>query len=101
MARRRKEAEKALPLPPFHLAQAAADHRQMWCLDVHRWDGRRVRVGTLDRLEPLFCPHWDGAGVFAPDERAYLFPIRTSAEMIRYKRLERYGRTKWGWEASE
>lgn len=101
MARRRQDAEKALPSPPFHLAKAAADHLQMWCLDVHRWNGRFVRVDTLDKLEAHFCPHWDGGAVFAPDEHAYLFPLRTSAELKRYKRLERYGRTKWGWEVSE
>jgi hypothetical protein len=101
MARRRKEAEKALPLPPFHLAQAADDHRSMWVLDRHLWNGRIVRVGALEALEPYFSPLHDGQPPFPPEEKAFLFPIKTSGQMVLYKRLERYGRTKYGWERPE
>ncbi|TAN63562.1 MAG: hypothetical protein EPN20_09475 [Magnetospirillum sp.] len=96
MRRPAKSPDKGLSRPPFRLAEAADDARQMWVLDRHTWDGRYVRVGTLVQLEPHFAFPF-GASL-PPDEKAFLFPISTTSEAILYKRLERYGKTRFGWE---
>jgi len=97
MARRRQDAEKALPSPPFHLAKAAADPRQVWCLDVHDDRGRRVFVGPLEELEGRL----DAVSGDPDVAHIWLFPLVSLADRARYARYARWGRTKIGWQPPE
>lgn len=106
MRRPAKSPDKALSRPPFHLASAADDARQMWVFDRHDWQGRRVAVGTLAEVEALFSnmPGFEHVGQ-APDVRQFLFPLPTGDGAIFYRRMARRcrerGYTRIGWERPE
>lgn len=104
MARRRARVseDRGLPPPPFALASAASDPHQVWCLDVHKWDGRHVQVGPLCKLEPYLPGDFYGGapapGGIEPGVQYFLFPLLTTADRVRYERYARWGKTKIGWE---